>query len=45
MADFQHTTKRLAEVETRMSVALDELGLTRLAASISDSRPSARPRS
>jgi hypothetical protein len=40
----QHTTQRLAEVGTRMSVVRDKLGLTRPAASISDCRPSARPR-
>jgi len=34
MADWQHTTQRLAEVEARMSAVLDELGLTRLATSI-----------
>ena len=44
MADCQHTTQRLAEVGARMSVVLDKLGLTRPAASISDCRPSARPR-
>jgi hypothetical protein len=44
VADCQHTTQRLAEVGARMSVVLDELSLTRPAASISDCRPSARPR-
>ena len=34
LADWQHTTKRLTEVETRMTGVLDELGLTRLATSI-----------
>jgi transposase len=34
LADWQHTTQRLADVEARMPDVLDELGLTRLAASI-----------
>ena len=34
MADCQHTTQRLAEVEARMSAVLGKLGLTRLATSI-----------
>jgi hypothetical protein len=44
VAGCQHTTQRQAEVGARMSVVLDKLGLTRPAASISDCRPSARPR-
>ena len=34
LADWQHTQQRLADVETRMTTVLDELGLTRLATSI-----------
>jgi transposase len=34
LADWQHSQQRLAEVETRMTAVLDELGLTRLATSI-----------
>jgi transposase len=34
LADWQHTTQLLADVEARMTGVLDELGLTRLATSI-----------
>lgn len=34
LIDWQHSQQRLAEVETRMTAVLDELGLTRLATSI-----------
>jgi transposase len=34
LADWQHARHRLAEVETRMTAVLDELGLTHLATSI-----------
>jgi hypothetical protein len=34
LADWQHARQRLAEVETRMTAVLDELGLTQLATSI-----------